>query len=171
MPTIRALAANEAATKIAELGDVLIDCVHSGASVSFLPPLDRSRADAFWRRIAGSVAAGDTTLLVAETNDTIVGTVLVQAAGPENQPHRADIAKMLVHSSYRRQGLGRALMEAAEQQARANGKTLLVLDTETGGPGERLYTSLGWQRVGEVPGYALLPTGKRQATTFFYKEI
>jgi len=157
--------------QIAGLVDVLVDCVEGDASVSFMHPLSRERAEAFWRNVAEGVAAGERALLVAEDAHGICGTVQLVLAQPENQPHRADLAKMLVHRRSRRQGLGEALMRAAESMARDCGKTLLVLDTVTGDNGERLYQRLGWQRVGVIPGYALLPRGGLVGTTVFYREL
>ena len=157
--------------QILELAGVLIDCVEGDASVSFMHPLSRERAAAFWRGVAQSVAAGERALLVAEDAQGICGTVQLVLAQAENQPHRADLAKMLVHRRCRRQGLGEALMRAAESMARDCGKTLLVLDTVTGDNGERLYQRLGWQRVGVIPGYALLPRGGLVGTTVFYREL
>lgn len=171
MTGIRRLSGDEAVKAIPALSDVLIDCVHGGASVGFLPPLGRDRAEAFWQRIATVVAAGNAILLAAEDGQRIVGTVQVQFAQPENQPHRADIAKMLVRSDARRRGLGARLMNAAEYHAREAGKRLLVLDTQTGGDAWRLYQRLGWQRVGDIPDFALLPAGRSCATTMFYKQI
>ncbi len=170
---VRVLDAREAGERIAELSAVLIDCVEGGASVSFMAPLTRQRADGFWRRVAEGVAANDRLLVIAEDRPTgeIVGTVQVLFAVPENQPHRADIAKMLVGRSARRRGLGARLMRAAEEAALAAGKTLLVLDTVSGGDAERLYEGLGWTRVGVVPDYALWPEGGLCATTFFYKRL
>jgi GNAT superfamily N-acetyltransferase len=153
------------------LATVLIDCVERGASVSFMSPLTRAKAEAFWSEVAASVGRGERTLLVATTDDQVVGTVQVVDAGPENQPHRADVAKMLVHSGARRCGIGAALMRAAEAAARENGKTILVLDTVTGSDAERLYARLGWHPVGTVPDYALFPDGRLCATTFFYKAV
>jgi len=157
--------------QVTGLADVLIDCVEGDASVSFMHPLSRERAEAFWRNVAEGVAAGERALLVAEDAHGICGTVQLVLAQPENQPHRADLAKMLVHRRSRRQGLGEALMRAAESMARDCGKTLLVLDTVTGDNGERLYQRLGWQRVGVIPGYALLPRGGLVGTTVFYREL
>jgi len=157
--------------QVTGLADVLIDCVEGDASVSFMHPLSRERAEAFWRNVAEGVAAGERALLVAEDAHGICGTVQLVLAQPENQPHRADLAKMLVHRRSRRQGLGEALMRAAECMARDCGKTLLVLDTVTGDNGERLYQRLGWQRVGVIPGYALLPRGGLVGTTVFYREL
>src|SRR5712671_962053 len=156
---------------IDELADVLIDCVEGGASVSFMHPLTRDRAVAFWRRVAQGVAAGERALLVAEDAQGLCGTVQLVFDLPENQPHRADLSKMLVHRRVRRQGLGAALMRAAEATALECGKTLLVLDAVTGGDAERLYERLGWQRVGVIPGYALFPRGGLCATTVFYRDL
>lgn len=158
-------------TQIDELARVLIDCVEGGASVSFMLPLTRDRAVAFWRRVAKGVAAGERALLIAEDAQGVCGTVQLVLDQPENQPHRADLAKMLVHRRARRQGLGVALMRAAEATARECGKTLLVLDTVTGGDAERLYGRLGWTRVGVIPGYALWPQGGLCATTVFYRNL
>ena len=157
--------------QIKQLADVLIDCVEGGASVSFMDPLTRERAEAFWRRVADGVHAGQRALVVAEDDRGICGTVQLLLDLPENQPHRADVAKMLVHRRARRQGVGAALMHAAEVTARECGRTVLVLDTVTGGDAERLYTRLGWQRVGEVPKYALMPRGEFCSTTFFYRDL
>jgi GNAT superfamily N-acetyltransferase len=153
------------------LADVLLDCVDGGASVGFMYPFTRERAVAFWRRIAQGVASGDRALLVAEDSQGVCGTVQLVFGLPENQPHRADLAKMLVHRRMRRQGLGAALMRAAEAMARECGKTLLVLDAVTGGDAERLYARLGWQRVGVIPRYALFPQGGLCSTTVFYRDL
>ena len=170
--SVRVLSAVEAHARVGELADVLLDCVESGASVSFMRPLSHAKAMAFWHGIADGVANGALILLVAEDEARIiVGTVQVVFAQAENQPHRGDVAKMLVHRRGRRQGLGAQLMLAAEQAAGAAGKTLLVLDTVTGGEGERLYRRAGWQEVGVVPDFALWPEGGLCATTFFYKRL
>lgn len=157
--------------QIEELAGVLIDCVDGGAGVSFVHPLAPAKAQAFWRRIAAGVEAGECALLVAEDDTGIVGTVQLELEQPENQPHRADLSKMLVHRRARRRGLGAALLEAAEETARECGKTLLVLDTNAGGDAERLYARLGWVRVGTIPGYSVQPRGGLCATTLFYKEL
>jgi GNAT superfamily N-acetyltransferase len=170
---VHTLGAVEALKRVGELSAVLMDCVEGGASVSFMAPLTRERADAFWRRVAEGVAGNDRLLVVAEDRSTgeIVGTVQVVFAVPENQPHRGDVAKMLVRRSARRQGLGAQLMRSAEEAALAAGKTLLVLDTVTGADAERLYERMGWTRVGVVPDYALWPDGRLCDTTFFYKRL
>jgi len=158
-------------TRIGGLADLLIDCVDGGASVSFMHPLSRDRALGFWRRVARAVVAGERALLVAEDALGVCGTVQLVLDLPENQPHRADVSKMLVHRRARRQGLGAALLRAAEATARECGRTLLVLDTVTGSDAERLYAGLGWQRVGVIPGYALMPDGAPCDTTVFYREL
>src|SRR5215471_2474628 len=157
--------------QVEQLADLLIDCVEGGASVSFMLPLSRERALAFWRRVAGDVAAGARALLVAEDAQGICGTVQLAFDLPENQPHRADLAKMLVHRRMRRQGLGAALMRAAEDTGRECGKTLLVLDAVTGGDAARLYERLGWVRVGDIPRYALMPRGGFCSTTYYYRDL
>lgn len=153
------------------LADVLVDAIDGDAGVSFLHPLAPERARAFWRGVAEDVAAGARALLVAEDESGVVGTVQLVLAQPENQPHRADLSKMLVHRRARRQGLGAALLEAAEQTARECGKTLLVLDTNTGSDAERLYARMGWTRVGEIPDFSVQPRGGLRATTVFYKKL
>jgi GNAT superfamily N-acetyltransferase len=157
--------------QVEALAEVLIDCINGGAGVSFMHPLAPPKARAFWRLVGADVAAGKRALLVAEDDGGIVGTVQLVLEQPENQPHRADLSKMLVHRRARRQGLGAALMEAAEQMARDCGKTLVVLDTVTGSGAERFYTRLGWVRVGTIPDYALLPRGGLAGTTVFYKAL
>lgn len=156
---------------IAQLAAVLLDCVDGGASVSFMHPLTLERAVAFWRRVAQGVAAGGRAVLVAADDQGICGTVQLVLDLPENQPHRADVAKMLVHRRARRQGLGAALMRAAEATALDCGRTLLVLDAVTGGDAARLYERLGWVRVGDIPGYALFPRGGLCSTTVFYRDL
>jgi GNAT superfamily N-acetyltransferase len=157
--------------RIGELTELLIDCVEGGASVGFMLPLARDRATAFWRRVGKAVGANERALLVAEDALGVCGTVQLVLALPENQPHRADLAKMLVHRRVRRQGLGAALMRAAESMARECGRTLLVLDAVTGGDAARLYERLGWVRVGDVPGFALYPGGGYCSTTYFYRDL
>lgn len=152
------------------LADVLLDCVEGGASVSFMWPLPRERALAFWRGVAADAARGERVLLVAEDASGIVGTVQLVLAQPDNQPHRADLAKMLVHRRARQRGIGEALMRAAEAAARKAGKTLLVLDTASA-EAERLYQRTGWQRCGAIPGYALLPRGGLCDTVYYYRML
>ena len=156
--------------RLEQLADVLVDCVEGGASVSFMLPMTRAKALAFWRKVADGVARGERTLLVAEDEAGIVGTVQLVHDLPENQPHRADLAKMLVHRRARRRGAGERLMQAAEARARELGKTLLVLDTGDA-TAARLYERCGWIASGTIPGYALMPGGGPCATTFYYRQI
>jgi ribosomal protein S18 acetylase RimI-like enzyme len=156
--------------QIEGLARLLVACVEGGASVGFVRPLSAERAIGYWRQIAAEVARGERALLVAEDGAAVVGTVQLVVRQPENQPHRADLSKLLVDPSARRRGLGEALMRAAEVAARECGKTLLVLDTATAGA-ERLYVRLGWRRCGTIPNYALLPHGGFCDTTFFYLEL
>jgi GNAT superfamily N-acetyltransferase len=153
------------------LCDVLVDCVEGGASVGFMSPLARDRAVEFWTRVAQAVAAGKRALLIARDELGICATVQLILDLPENQPHRADLAKMLVHRRARRQGLGADLMRAAESLARDCGKTLLVLDAVTGGDAARLYERLDWVRVGDIPKYALMPDGVPCSTTYYYRDL
>jgi len=170
--TVRRVGANEAAACVDALADVLIDCVEGGASVSFMLPLPREKALAFWRGVADGVARGERVLLIAEDSEgRIVGTVQMIMSLPDNQPHRGDVAKMLVHRRARRRGIAQRLMTALDDAAREEGKTVLVLDTVTGGDAQRLYQRTGWQRVGDVPKYALMPDGDFCSTTFFYKHL
>ena len=156
--------------EIDQLATVLVDCVEGGASVSFMLPLSHARAAEFWRRVAADVAGGKRLLLVASDASGIVRTVQVIVDQPENQPHRADVAKMLVHRRARRRGIGAALMRAAEDSARAAGKTVLVLDTASD-EAARIYERLGWTFVGIVPDYALWPQGGFCPTSFYYRKI
>jgi len=170
--TVRRVGADEAAHCVQALADVLIDCVEGGASVSFMLPLPRDKAVAFWRGVADAVARGERVLLVAEDDEgRIVGTVQLIMSLPDNQPHRGDVAKMLVHRQARRRGIAQQLMAAIDEEARREGKRVLVLDAVTGGDAERLYERVGWQRVGVVPNYALMPHGGFCGTTFFHKQL
>jgi GNAT superfamily N-acetyltransferase len=169
---VRRVGAHEALGYVDALADVLIDCVEGGASVSFMLPIARATAVEFWTRVAHGVARHERILLVAEdAQGEVIGTVQVIVDQPENQPHRADIAKMLVARHARRKGVAQRLMSAADDAARSAGKSVLVLDTVTGGDAERLYERAGWQRVGVVPNYALMPDGTLCGTTFFHKQL
>jgi GNAT superfamily N-acetyltransferase len=159
------------ATQLDELASVLIDCVEGGASVSFMFPLARERALAFFASVASDVASGERALLVAEDSLGICGTAQLVLRLPQNQPHRADLSKVLVHRRVRRQGVGAALVRAAESTARDCGRELLVLDTVTGGDAQRLYERLGWVRVGDIPRFALMPTGEFCSTTYYYRDL
>lgn len=168
---VRRLAGAELEEHLDELAAVLADCVDGGASVGYLAPFSPARARAELEGMAAEVGRGRRLLLAAFDGGRVVGTVQVILALPPNQPHRGEIAKLLVHRSARRRGVARLLMERAESEASAEGKTLLVLDTVTGDPAERLYERLGWTRVGVIPGYALYPDGRPCDTTVFWKAV
>jgi len=168
---IRRLTARELEQHLDGLAAVLADCVAGGASVSYLAPFSHDDARAAFAAFAADAAAGRRLVLAAFADGEVVGTVQVVWALPPNQPHRADIAKLLVHRSARRRGIAQLLMEHAEAEARTGGRTLLVLDTVTGDAAERLYTRLGWNRVGVIPGYALYPDARPCDTTVFWKSI
>lgn len=166
---IRTLSPEDAGAAVPVLAEVLADCVAGGGEVSFMAGLTQAEAEAFWR---SQVEAGDgRAILVAEDAAGIFGAVQVAPAWAPNQPHRADVAKLIVHRRGRRRGAAEALMRAAETAARAMGRPMLVLDTSTGGAAERLYEKLGWVRVGVIPDYALKPDGAMSATTVFYKAL
>src|ERR1051326_8892188 len=153
---------NQLDADVASLGVLLHDCVHAGASVSFILPFSRSDAAAFWRdKVLPTVQAGTCRVLVARRDDEIVGTVQLDLATPPNQPHRREIRKLLVHPSARRAGIARALMVAIEERAREANRSLLTLDTASDGA-ERLYASLGYVRVGVIPGFSIRPDSRSE---------
>ena len=168
---IRRLDAAETRAAAPGLAAILTDCVDGGASVSFMAGLTLAQATAFWDGVADDQAGDGRAVIVAEDAAGLFGVVEVIPAGPPNQPHRADVAKMLVHRRGRRRGVGEALMRAAEQAGRDLGKSLLTLDTVEGEAAERLYARLGWVRVGVIPRYALMPDGRPCGTVVFYKDI
>ncbi|RQP99312.1 GNAT family N-acetyltransferase [Burkholderia stagnalis] len=170
--TVRRVGPDNVMAYVDALSDILIDCVEGGASVSFMLPIARHTAVQFWTQVADGVMRDERILLVAEdAGGRVVGTVQLITAQPENQPHRADVAKMLVCRTARRQGVGARLMAAADDAARTAGKSVLVLDTVTGSDAARLYERAGWQRVGDVPNYALMPDGTYCGTTFFHRQL
>jgi GNAT superfamily N-acetyltransferase len=168
---IRRLTSTEVREKLDALARVLVDCVAGGASVSYLAPFSHEQARSAFEGFGDEVEQGRRLLLAAFADGDLVGTVQVILALPPNQPHRAEIAKLLVHRSARRRGVAQLLMEHAESEARAAGKSLLVLDTVTGGDAERLYERLRWRRVGVIPGYALYPDRRPCDTTIFWKSL
>lgn len=168
--TIEQLDAAGAEAAIPDLCRVLSDCVEGGASVGFLSPLAPEKAEAFWAGVAADVGRGAKLLFVARRGGEVVGTAQVVFAGMENQPHRAEVSKVLVCRAARRRGVGEGLMRAAEAAALAAGRTLLVLDTATP-DAERLYRRMGWQEAGVIPDYALFPDGRLCDTTFFWKRL
>lgn len=172
MSTIRILTPPEAISLREALVDLLVDSVEHGASVNFVWPMTREKALRWWDGALESHARGERILLAAEQDGRVLGTVQVIFAPQENQFFRADLSKLLVHSAARRQGLGAALLRAAEDAARAAGRSLLVLDTESDGDGERLYAREGWIKFGEVPGFAMTADNRMRATcSFFYKNV
>jgi GNAT superfamily N-acetyltransferase len=159
-----------ATTDTEQLADVLIDVVEGGASVGFMLPITRERALSFWQTVARDVDQGARAVVVArDAAGVIVGTTQLILAQPDNQPHRADLAKMQVHRRARRQGLAARLLREAQAWARELGKTVLVLDTVSGSEASRVYERAGWVRVGEIPNYALWPQGGLCATTYYYR--
>tara|TARA_R110002124_G_scaffold124740_2_gene283846 strand:+ start:295 stop:837 length:543 start_codon:yes stop_codon:yes gene_type:complete len=170
---IRALTAQELTARLDEFCDLLLDIVNGGASVGFMAPFSRDRARSFWQGIIASVERGERILLAAIDGEggRVTGSVQLVLAQPDNQPHRGDVSKMLVHSSARRQGLGAALLDAVEAAAREAGKTLLVLDTVPGTPADRLYQRAGWTALGVIPGYALMPDGAACDTRMFWRQL
>ena len=153
------------------LASVLVDCVEGGASVSFMLPFSQADGVRFFRKVTDSIASGDTVLLAARLDGKIVGTVQLGLDTPPNQPHRADIKKLLVNRSARGHGVGAALMARVEQEAKIRGRWLLVLDTVPGENGYRLYTREGWTRSGIIPDYALFPDGRLCDTAVFWKRL
>ena len=168
---VRRLDGPELRAQLIALADVLADCVAGGASVSYLTPFSQEEARAAFAGMVAEAEAGRRLILGAFIEGRLVGTVQVILALPPNQPHRAEIAKLLVHSSARRRGVAEQLMWAAEAEARAEGKSLLVLDAVTGDDAARLYARLGWTTVGVIPNYALYPDGRPCDTTVFWKAI
>jgi GNAT superfamily N-acetyltransferase len=152
------------------LAAVLADCVNGGASVNFMLPYGTADAAEFFRKSIPSIARGDTVLLAAKLDGRIVGTVQLGLDTPPNQPHRAEVKKMLVHRAARGKGIGAALLAQIEARARQKGRTLLVLDTASD-DARRLYERGGWQRLGNIPDYALLPDGGFCDTTIYWKRL
>jgi len=171
MPDIRLLDETETLNVLPDLCEVLADCIDGGASLGFMSPFAPSDGVPFWQGVAAAVGRGEVLLYVAEVEGRVWGTVQIGFASKPNQPHRADLMKLLVHRSARGLGLARRLMAAAENGAVEAGRTLLVLDTATGEPAEGIYEKLGWQRTGVIPAYALFPDGRFCDTTIFYKNL
>ena len=168
--SLRTLSRDDILHHLPALSDILASCVNGGASVSFMLPFSQQTATTFWQHVANSVAAGERIVLAAlDAEERPVGTVQLITSQPENQPHRADVAKLLVHQNARRLGIANALMAELEQTARRVGKTVLVLDTATGSGAEQFYARCGWEKVGEIPRDALMPDGEMTATSLFYK--
>lgn len=168
---VRRLDAREARDHLDGLAAVIADCVQGGAGVSYMAPFTFEDGRRIFSEFIADVEAGGRLLLAAFLDGEVVGSVQVVFAWPPNQPHRADIAKLIVHSKARRRGVAELLMWRAEEEARAEGRWLLVLDTVTGDGAYYLYKKLGWNEVGEVPEFALYPDGRLSPTTFFWKKL
>lgn len=171
MSDLRRLNAIEIRMYLGQLAQVLIDCVDGGASVSFMAPLSQTEAESFFESVAVEVERGNRILLAAFEKTELIGTVQVVTAMPPNQPHRGELAKLLVRRSARGRGIAVSLIRQAEEAARFAGKTLLTLDTVTGESGERVYRRLGWTAAGVIPNYALFPDGRPCDTTVFWKDL
>ncbi len=163
--------ADEARELIPTLARILIDCVEGGASVSFMLPIDCGTAREFYEGVIEKIARGGAILFVAYADGEPLGSVLLSPEQKQNQPHRAEVQKLLVAPHARNRGIAQALMAAVEETAKARGRWLLCLDTSTGSPAERLYEKLGWQRLGVMPNHAMWPQGGLCATTFFWKDL
>ena len=168
---IRRLTGAEACAHLRGLAEVLHDCVEGGASVSFMYPFSIADAEQFFRQVIDGIDTGERILLAAFDGDHVIGTVQLILATPPNQPHRAEIAKLLVRRLARGRGVAAALMQSVEEHARAAGKTLLMLDTVTGGAAERLYERLHWTKAAIIPNYAMFPDGRWCDTTIFWKQL
>ena len=168
---VRALDAEEAEARLDELSAILVDAVAHGASVNFMAGFSHDEGCAFWQSQIRGIADGERVLLVCDDGARLVGTVVLTLAPQPNAPHRAEIGKMLVHSSARRQGLGRRLLDAAEDAARDAGRTLLMLDTEAGSAGDLLYRSCGWMEIGRIPDHAFRPDGRLADSVVHYKRL
>jgi len=168
-PVIRRLTGS--ATERADLAHLLAETVNSGGSVWFLAPLTLEKAAAFWDQSFAAAKAGERIILGALADGQVVATVTLQLAGPENQAHRGEIAKMMTLPAWRGRGLASALLAAAEAEALAHGKWLLVLDTAADGGAAGLYARHAYIKAGEIPDYALTPQGRLSASIYFYKRL
>ena len=171
MPDIRTLSAPEARAAIRQLSALFSQTVEAGASMGFMSPFSPDEASTYWSGVAEAVENGAILLLTAWNGENIVGSVQLAVGTPPNQPHRADLKKLMVLPAARGRGISRTLMEAAERAAIEAGRDLLVLDTATGEPAEAIYQHFGWTRVGTIPRYALFPDGRECATTLYYKDL
>jgi GNAT superfamily N-acetyltransferase len=168
---IRAFAPVADSAILPVLADLLVEAVDGGASIGFMAGLTSASALAFWQTRATDVARGDCRLLLAFAGRRLAGTVSLMLATPPNQPHRADVSKMIVGRDVRRRGVGAALLAAVEAEARALGRTTLVLDTISESAAARLYERGGWQRIGEIDAYALMPDGEMAPTTVYARHL
>jgi ribosomal protein S18 acetylase RimI-like enzyme len=168
---LRTVTSDELTASLPELVDLLIDAVNSGASIGYLAPLDRGIAAEFWRAVGAEIEAGTRIVIAAFADGLPAGIVQLALVTKPNAPHRAEVQKLLVHTRHRGRGIARRLMEAAEVEARAKGRTLLVLDTKKGDLAEGLYEKLGYVRVGEIPRYVVDEAGEFHATVVFFKNL
>jgi GNAT superfamily N-acetyltransferase len=168
---VEALDAAAAASAERPLAELLSACVAEGASLEFLPPRPRERAVAFWKQNSAAVAAGSRVLLVAWRDGVMAGSVTLDLATAENQPHVAAVQKLMVDPAARRAGIGRALMRRAEQAARGHGRRILALDTRAGSAAEALYRAEGWQDLGRIPGFEVDGARRPCDTVFFWKAL
>lgn len=171
MSTLRCFDPATDAALLPDLAALLIEAVIAGASIGFMADISPAEADAFWSKRVAAVARGDCRLLLAFAGDRLAGTVSLLVDTPPNQPHRADVSKMIVGRAFRQQGIGAALLAGIEAEARALGRTTLVLDTITGSTAARLYERGGWQRIGEITAYALMPDGVMAPTTIYARHL
>ena len=171
MVEIKVLSSEEVRTHLSGLAQILRECVADGASVHFLKDIDQGSAENFWREVLKKANSGEVVVLAALSDGVLAGTVSLLLNTPPNQKHRAEVSKFLVSPRFRKLGIGKSLMLALESLALEYGRDLLVLDTATGSAAEKLYQTLGWKKVGEIPRYALTPDGIPAAATYFYKEL
>jgi predicted GNAT family acetyltransferase len=169
--SLRKLTSDDARALLAPLSDLLVDAVAHGASVNFMAGFTHEQAQIYWQKQIDGLHKVDRVWVVAETGGQLVGTVMCVFAGQPNQPFRAEISKMIVHSSQRKRGIGALLMQEIEVAALAAGKTHLILDTETGSAGDRLYRRMGWTELGTMQDFAYAPDGSLAAATVFYKQL
>ena len=168
---IRVVDAQAATEILPGLAALLADAVNAGASLGFWAPLRPSRALAYWHDVRAEVEGGGVLLLVAEDEGGVAGSVQLELCGKDNGPHRVEVRKLMVLSSRRRAGVGRALMQAAEAEAKARNRTLLVLDTRTGDDSEHFYRALGYAPAGSIPGFVREADGSASATTYYYRHL
>lgn len=152
---------------IEELSELLKTVVDDGASIGFLPPLEQEESTKYWQ----TVLAPEVILFIAKINNKVAGSVQLHLITKPNGIHRAEICKLMTHPNFRRNGIGRSLMQKAEERAKQESRSLLVLDTREGDPSNRLYKSLDYQESGKIPGYAISPNGELDATVIYYKLI
>jgi ribosomal protein S18 acetylase RimI-like enzyme len=168
---IRRVYAEEGRQHQSALAELLLDSVAGGASIGFMASVTKPEAELFFDKVLTAVERDERILLAAFVDSALLGTVQIVPSMMPNQPHRADISKLMVHRSVRGKGVASMLMRHAEESARAAGKSVLVLDTCTGTDAERLYMRLGWTRAGIVPHYALFPDGSSCDTVIFWKRL